>query len=164
VAKDRTRRASTAEVALLVAELDQAEAYILAAGYEAIRAAKIATGTIPIVMVVAGDPVGSGFVTSLARPGGNITGNSIINPTLPPKRLEVLKQVLPTLSRVPTLLNKRNPLHQVEWKATLAAAKALAIVVQPCEVRGPMDFEPAFAAMIGARRSGGRTRRRSIRH
>ena len=124
---------------------------ILAAGYEAIRAAKIATGTIPIVMVVAGDPVGSGFVTSLARPGGNITGNSIINPTLAPKRLEILKQALPTLSRVATLLNKSNPSHQVEWKATLAAAKALAIVVQPYEVRGPMDFEPAFAAMIGAR-------------
>ena len=124
---------------------------ILASGYDAIWAAKTATDTIPIVMVVAGDPVGSGFVTSLARPGGNITGNSIINPTLAPKRLEVLKQVLPTVSRVATLLNKSNPSHQVEWRATLGAAKALGILVQSYEVRGSMDFEPAFAAMIGAR-------------
>ena len=123
---------------------------ILAAGYQAIQAAKTATSTIPIVMVVAGDPVGSGFVKSLARPGGNITGNSIINPTLAAKRLEVLKQALPNLSRVATLLNKSNPLHQAEWEATLAAAKALGIAAQPYEVQGPMGFELAFAAMIGA--------------
>lgn len=123
---------------------------ILAAGYQAIQAAKTATSTVPIVMVVAGDPVGSGFVTSLARPGGNITGNSIINPTLAAKRLEVFKQALPNLSRVATLLNKSNPLHQAEWKATLAAAEALGIAAQPYEVQAPMGFEPAFAAMIGA--------------
>ena len=137
---------------------------ILAAGYDAIRAAKIATNTIPIVMVVAGDPVGSGFVTSLARPGGNITGNSIINPTLAPKRLEVLKQVVPSLSRVATLLNKSNPSHQVEWKAA-------------CRRQSPGDSCAALRSAgsdgfrAGVRsddrralRSGGRTRRRGIQH
>ena len=109
-------------------------------------AAKSATSTIPVVMVAVGDPVGSGLVASLARPGGNLTGLSLLNPELHGKRLELLKQVLPRVSRVGALTNPGNPIHAVFWKETEAAAQALALQLQPIEVRGPEDFAGAFAA------------------
>jgi putative tryptophan/tyrosine transport system substrate-binding protein len=112
-------------------------------------AAKNATRTIPVVMVAVGDPVGSGLVASLARPGGNLTGLSLLNPELHGKRLELLKDVLPRISRVATLTNPGNPAHAVFWKQTQAAAQALALQLQPVEVRGPEDFAGAFAAAVG---------------
>jgi putative tryptophan/tyrosine transport system substrate-binding protein len=74
-------------------------------------AARNATSTIPVVMVAVGDPVGSGLVASLARPGGNLTGLSLLNPELHGKRLELLKETLPKISRVATLINPGNPIH-----------------------------------------------------
>jgi putative ABC transport system substrate-binding protein len=112
-------------------------------------AAKSATSTIPVVMVMVGDPVGSGLVASLARPGGNLTGLSLLNPELHGKRLELLKDVLPKVSRVATLTNPGNPIHAVFWKETQAAAQALSLQLQPVEVRGPEDFAGAFAAAAG---------------
>jgi len=126
-------------------------AIILVAGNQATRAARKATRTIPIVMVVANDPVASGFVTSLAHPGGNITGTTLLSSTLAGKRLELLKQVLPNVSRVAVLLHKDNPAHAVAWKETLGGAKTLRIDVQPLEVQGAAMFDEAFASMIKGR-------------
>jgi putative ABC transport system substrate-binding protein len=112
-------------------------------------AAKSATSKIPVVMVMVGDPVGSGLVASLARPGGNLTGLSLLNPELHGKRLELLRDILPRVSRVAILTNPGNPIHAVFWKETQAAAQALALQLQLVEVRGPEDFAGAFAAAVG---------------
>jgi putative ABC transport system substrate-binding protein len=123
-------------------------AIILVAGNQAIRAAKAATQTIPIVMAVANDPVASGLVNSLARPGGNITGTTLLSSTLAGKRLEMLKQLAPNASHVAVLLNKDNPAHAVAWKETLVAAKTLRIDVEPFEVQGAAMFDEVFASML----------------
>jgi len=107
-------------------------------------AAKRATTTIPIVMTAAGDPVGSGLVLSLARPGGNVTGMSLMTPDLGGKRLELLKEVLPRLAQVAVLWNAANPYPALVFKETQAAGRILGIEVQSLEVRGPDDFDGAF--------------------
>jgi ABC-type uncharacterized transport system substrate-binding protein len=112
----------------------------------AIQAAKQATGTIPIVMGVSGDPVKTGLVESLARPGGNVTGLSLLTPELAPKRLELLKEAVPTLARVAVLWNAANPVKVLDWHETQAAASALGLQLQSLEVRGPPDFDGAFDA------------------
>jgi len=108
-------------------------------------AAKHATQTIPIIIPSAIDPVGSGLVASLARPGGNVTGLSAISADLVGKRLELLKNVVPGLSRVVVLWNAANPANASVWKETQAAARALGLLLQSQEVRGPQDLEGAFA-------------------
>ncbi len=123
-------------------------AVIIVAGNQAVRAARDATRTIPIVMAVANDPVASGFVASLAHPGGNITGTTLLSSTLAGKRLELLKQVLPHVSRVAVLINKDNPAHAVAWKETLAAAATLRLNVRPVEVQGAAAVGEAFAEMV----------------
>ncbi len=130
--------------------VDRKVAILIVAGNQAARAARDATRTIPIVMAVVNDPVASGLVVSLARPGGNITGNSLLSSTLAGKRLELLKQVLPKVSRVAILVNKDNPAHPVALKETLVAATTLGIEVQPFEVQGPAMFDEAFARMVKA--------------
>jgi ABC-type uncharacterized transport system substrate-binding protein len=134
----------------LVAELvhDRIDVLVVATTPGAL-AAKNATSTIPVVIVAVGDPVGSGLVASLARPGGNLTGLSLLNPELHGKRLELLKEVLPRISRVATLINPGNPIHAVFLKETQAAAQTLTLRLQPVEVRGPEDFAEAFAAAAG---------------
>jgi putative ABC transport system substrate-binding protein len=94
----------------VAAELVRSEVNIIVTdGNRPTRAAKNATKTIPIVMAVAGDPVGTGIVESLARPGGNVTGLTLLSPELSGKRLEILKETIPKLSRVAVLLNPANP-------------------------------------------------------
>jgi ABC-type uncharacterized transport system substrate-binding protein len=117
---------------------------IVTTGTLAPLAAKEATTTIPIVMSAAGDPVGSGLVASLARPGGNVTGVSLMAPDLGGKRLELLKQVVPGLARVGVLWNAANPYPALVFRETQAAGRALGIEVQSLEVRGPDDFDRAF--------------------
>ena len=112
----------------------------------AIQAAKQATRTIPIVMGVSGDPVKTGLVESLARPGGNVTGLSLLTTELAPKRLELLKEAVPTLARVAVLWNAANPVKVLDWHETQAAASALGLQLQSLEVRGPPDFAGAFDA------------------
>jgi ABC-type uncharacterized transport system substrate-binding protein len=112
----------------------------------AVQAAKKATTTVPIV-TVSGDPVGFGFVASLARPGGNITGLANLTPELVGKRLELLKEVVPRVSRVAVLWNPDSPGAVVMMRETEAAAASLGLKLQPVEVRGPNDFEHAFSAM-----------------
>jgi putative ABC transport system substrate-binding protein len=117
---------------------------IVTQGTPAAQAAKRATRTIPIVMATSGDPVSVGLVASLARPGGNITGNSILSPDLNGKRLELIKDLVPGVSRIATLSNPTNPIHAVDIKTAEAAAKALGISLHPLEVRDPDEFERAF--------------------
>jgi putative ABC transport system substrate-binding protein len=119
---------------------------IVAEGTLAPLAAKRATSTIPIVMAVAGDPLGSGLVESLARPGGNVTGMSLMAPDLGGKRLELLKELLPRLGRVAVLWNATNRYAALVYEQTQAAGRTLGIEVQSLEVRGPDDFEGAFEA------------------
>jgi putative tryptophan/tyrosine transport system substrate-binding protein len=126
-------------------------AVIIVAGNQAAGAARNASRTIPIVMAVANDPVASGLVASLARPGGNITGTTLLSSTLAGKRLELVKQLLPKVSRVAVLLNKDAPAHTIAWKETLAAATTLRIDVEPFEVQGAEMFDEAFARMVKAR-------------
>ena len=119
---------------------------IVAAGTLAPLAAKQATATIPIVMTTAGDPLGSGLVASLARPGGNVTGMSLMVPDLGAKRLELLKELLPRLSRVAVLWNAANPYSALVYKETQAGGRTLGIDVQSLDVRGPDDFDSTFEA------------------
>jgi putative ABC transport system substrate-binding protein len=111
------------------------------------RAAKQATATIPIVMGVAGDAIAMGLVESLARPGGNVTGSSFFFPELNAKRLEVLKEAFPRLSRVGVLLNPDNPANVATLRAMEETARSINIKLQPVEVRRPAEFERAFAAL-----------------
>jgi len=124
---------------------------VVATGGPAIRAVKQLTDSIPIVMAFSGDPVGTGLIASLGRPGGNLTGLSLMSPDLSGKRLEILKEALPRIRRVATLWNPDDPVYALELQRTEAAARALDISLHPVEVRTRDDFEPAFAAMIESR-------------
>jgi putative ABC transport system substrate-binding protein len=129
----------------LAAELVRLNVDVIAAGGTlAPIAAKRATATIPIVMTAAGDPLGSGLVASLARPGGNITGLSLMAVDLGGKRLELLHELLPRASRVAVLWNAANPYSAHVFKETENAAGALGIALQSLEVRGPGEFDSAF--------------------
>jgi putative ABC transport system substrate-binding protein len=119
---------------------------IVAEGTLGPLAAKRATSTIPIVLTAAGDPLGTGLVASLARPGGNVTGMSLMAPELGGKRLELLKELLPGLVRVAVLWNAANPYPAIVFNQTLAAGRVLGIEVQSLEVRGPNDVDNAFEA------------------
>ena len=110
------------------------------------RAAKEATNTIPIVMTNEGDPVGTGFVASLARPGGNITGLSTLAPELSGKRLELLKEIVPKLSRVAVLGSSTSPGNAHTLTELEHAAPALKVKLQYLDVLSPKDIETAFRA------------------
>ena len=110
-----------------------------------------ATQTIPIVMPAASDPVGAGFVASLARPGGNITGLTGYSPELNGKRLELLKEAFPKLSRVALLLSPNFPGSALDLKETQSAARSLRLRIQPLEVRDDSDIDRSFKAMIKER-------------
>jgi putative ABC transport system substrate-binding protein len=116
-----------------------------------IQALKNATKTIPIVMLIAADPVGTGFVASLARPGGNITGMAAISPELAGKRLELLREVLPKLSRMAFLAHAGDPAHKLFVKEAQEAAERFRMKFQPVVIGGPEEFESAFSAMIKER-------------
>lgn len=115
------------------------------------EAAKQATKSIPIVFVVHGDPVGRGHVASLARPGGNITGVTQMLPELAAKRLGLLKELLPKLSRVAVLWNADNPAKRLDWTTTREAGRALGVTLASHEVRSSADFKAAFNAIRQAR-------------
>jgi putative tryptophan/tyrosine transport system substrate-binding protein len=124
---------------------------ILTYAQPAIQAAQHATGTIPIVMTGNIDPVASGFVASLARPGGNITGLSLMAPELVAKQLEILKGVVPTVTRVALLGNPANAGNAPQLRYAQDTARTLGLRLQPLEVRGPRDLDRAFAAMTTER-------------
>ena len=115
------------------------------------QALQRATKSIPIVMTSVGDPVSSGFAASLARPGGNITGLSIIAIDLSAKRLELLKIMLPTLSRVAILVNPGTSFHPAVLKSAQAAAQQISIKILPVDARTPEEIERGFATMTRER-------------
>jgi len=129
---------------------------VVAGGTRLIRAAMNATKTIPIVMVGAGvDPVEAGFIESLARPGGNVTGLATLGRELGGKRLELLKEAVPKLARVAVLYDPAAQGSVLDVKEVLpVAARALKLTIQPWEVRAADNFEKVFAAM-GKQRPGG---------
>jgi putative ABC transport system substrate-binding protein len=120
---------------------------IVTASTQAAQAGQQATRSIPIVMTVVSDPVESGLVSSLARPGGNVTGLSLLHPELSGKRVELLKEVIPKLSRVAVLSNLSNPIIPPLLRETEAAARAVGVQLQVVEVRGPIELDSAFGAM-----------------
>jgi putative ABC transport system substrate-binding protein len=124
---------------------------IVTSGPTMTRAAKQATVTIPIVMTFDSDPVGNGFIASLARPGGNITGLSALSPELSGKQLELMKEIVPKLSRVAVMGNSNEPANPKTLKEIELAAEALGVQVQPLDVLGAKDIETAFRAATKAR-------------
>jgi putative ABC transport system substrate-binding protein len=120
---------------------------IVTGGTPAAKALKAATRTIPIVMAVVGDPVATGLVDNLARPGGNVTGFSILAPELGTKRLELLKEIVPNLSSIAVLLNPKNPQSKIEMKEMQPAAQAMGLQLHPAEISTEDGLEDAFSAM-----------------
>jgi putative tryptophan/tyrosine transport system substrate-binding protein len=136
----------------LAAELVRLKPDVLVThGVPGTLAAKRATDTIPIVMGVVGEAIAIGAVEGLARPGRNITGSSFFVPELNAKRLEVLKEALPRLSRVGVLLNRDNPVNATVLKAMEHTAQALKIQLRSVEVRDPADFEDAVSTLVKER-------------
>ena len=117
---------------------------IVAAGTVAIQAAQNATKTIPIVMPVVTDPVGTGAAASLARPGGNVTGLTLISPDITGKRVQLLKEIVPGASRIVILSNPTSRNSEPQIREAEIAARALGAQLAPLQVRGPDDFESAF--------------------
>jgi putative ABC transport system substrate-binding protein len=124
---------------------------IVAVGGAATQAAQQATRTIPIVMSLVSDPVGSGLVASLARPGGNVTGLTTVSPDLVGKQLQLLKEVAPKVSRVALLRHPDNPASAAQLREAEAAALALGVRLQTLEARNPQEIDSAFAAMTRER-------------
>ena len=132
----------------LIAELVRLKVdIIVVGGNSGIRAAKKATSTIPIVMTSVGDPVSLGLITSLARPGGNITGLTQMSPNLTGKRLELLKELLPTVTQVSFIWDPANPGMTLRFNEAQAAARALGITLHSVELRTPNELTNAFAAV-----------------
>jgi len=124
---------------------------IVAQSGAATQAAQQATRTIPIVMSLSNDAVGSGLVASLARPGGNVTGLTIMVPDLAGKQFQLLKEVIPKVSRVALLTNPANPASAPFLREAEAAARALGVRLQTLETRNPQEIDSAFAAMTRER-------------
>jgi len=127
---------------------------VVAGGNTLIRAVKNATKTIPIVMTGGSDPVEAGFVDSLARPGGNVTGLALLLNELAGKRLELLKEAVPKLARVAVLHDPALPPNILELKEVQAVASALGLTIQPWEIRRAGDFDRVFTAMAKQRLGG----------
>ena len=117
---------------------------IVTVGGASTVAAKKATPSIPIVMGYSGEPIEAGFIASMARPGGNITGLSFFSSELAGKRLELLKSVVPELSRVAVLSNPSHPGERLDWSEAQKGAKRLNILLQYVTVKTPSDFDDAF--------------------
>jgi putative tryptophan/tyrosine transport system substrate-binding protein len=138
----------TERAAEIVAEFVQRKVdVIITSGTGMVLAAKQATSVIPIVFAATGDPVGTGLVTSLARPGGNVTGLSNQVPDLVGKRLELLREIVPSLSRVALLANVGNPVVILEIDQIQASARTIGLEVIPLEIRRGEDIVPAFEAL-----------------
>jgi putative tryptophan/tyrosine transport system substrate-binding protein len=144
--EDRCADGQFARLPDLVAELVQLPGDVIMVGGEnAARVAQHATRTIPMVIAAGGDPVELGLVASLAQPGGNITGLSLLSLALGGKRLELLKELVPTASQVAVLFNPTDATNRGEWREMEGAARLLGVQLHALEVRSPAEFESAFA-------------------
>jgi len=133
----------------LAAELVGLKVDVIVVGStSAVRAVAQATKTIPVVMTVVADPVADGFVASLARPGGNITGLTLISPELSGKRIELLKEAVPRLGRLAVFWNPSNASHGETLRESEAKARTLGVHTVPVEVRRAEDLEGAFATVV----------------
>jgi putative ABC transport system substrate-binding protein len=137
----------------LVAEAVQLKVdVIVTAGTPAVLAAKEGTRTIPIVVAAMGDPIAAGVIPSLARPGGNITGSASLSPEIDGKRLELLKEFVPGVSRIAALWNPTNPNNAARIKQVEAAAKTLQLTLRSFLSGGdPQDLDKAFEGIVAAR-------------
>jgi putative ABC transport system substrate-binding protein len=139
-------------LAAAAAELAQLPVDLIASyGTPASRAAKAATSTIPIVMIVVGDPVAAGLVQSLARPGGNVTGNTILSQELAPKRLQLVKEILPSASRIALLWNPDNVSNGVTLEQLRNASPAQGFTFTAMEARSANELDGAFAILTRER-------------
>ena len=137
---------------VLAFELVQLKVDVIVTGTTpAIQAVKDATSTIPIVMAEVADPVAVGLIANLARPGGNITGLTTFSPDLDGKRLELVKQILPKVTRVAYIWDPANSGARIRFKEVQGAAQALAITLQSLEARNPKELESAFESAIRER-------------
>ncbi len=139
----------------LAAELVRARVEVIVAdGIPAALAAKQTTQSIPIVMAIGGDPVASKLVSSFARPGGNITGVTSLALDLVAKRLQLLTEVVPKLTRVAVIWNPLGPEKQLEWKELATVAPKLSVTLESLEIRSSQDIEPVLSSVI-VKRAGG---------
>lgn len=152
VVERRFGEAKPERIAEIAAELVRLKVDVIVTSTDAaIAAVKRQTQTIPIVMASSTDPVGTGFVASLARPGGNVTGLSFISPELSAKRLGLLREAVPGLSRVAIMWNPEVRGAVLEYKETESAARSLRLQLQSVEVSRADDFDRAFSALMTAR-------------
>jgi putative tryptophan/tyrosine transport system substrate-binding protein len=146
--EDRSAEGRLDRLPALASELMRLPVDMFVVGGEAtIRAAMLASYKIPIVMTLAPDPVASGFVSSLAHPGGNVTGMSALAPDLAGKRVELLKEVVPRLARVAVLWNSSNQAKVAELKDTQDAARTVGLTLRSFEARSPEELDGALAAL-----------------
>jgi ABC-type uncharacterized transport system substrate-binding protein len=129
----------------------QVAAIVASGGLDVINAAKAATKTIPILFLISEDPVKLGFVASLARPDGNLTGINFLNRELTSKRLELLRELVPSATRVAVLINPANPAAEAALSTVEAAARTLALQVQILKASTSREIDAAFASLGGAR-------------
>ena len=147
-AEDRVDRLPDLAAELVRLKVD----LIVSAGTQGVTAARNATETIPIVMIAVRDPVGTGLIASLARPGGNVTGVSgYAGLEMVAKQLELLKETVPKIRRVAILSNPTNAYHKLAIREANVAARSLGVQLQLLEARGPNEFDGAFAAMARER-------------
>jgi putative ABC transport system substrate-binding protein len=135
----------------LAADLVRRRVTVIAANTPAVPVAKAATTTIPIVFQTGGDPVAAGFVTSLGRPGGNLTGVSTLNTELGPKRQELLHQMVPTARTIALLFNPTNPIAEPTTKDLQAAARTLGLQLHLLHASTERDFDRVFATLLHLR-------------
>ena len=144
-AEGRTERAAEIAAEFVRLKVD----IVVTAGNSQVLALKQATRTIPIIFAVAGDPLGGGLVDSLARPGGNVTGLSVLQMDLASKRLEILREIVPSLRRLAIMGNFSNPVLGLELREVQAAARRLGVETVTLEIRRAEDIGPAFDALKG---------------
>lgn len=150
--ESRWSEGKTERLPALAIELVQLKVdVIVASSTQAVRAAKQATSTIPIVMAVSSYPDKIGLVESLARPGANVTGLSNVAPEVGGKRLQLLREIAPKVSRVAVLWNPASPVEPLGFQELLAAARMAGVEIQSIEVRTPDDYTAAFASVTGNR-------------
>ena len=148
----RSTQGSPEQARILADELVRLKVDVIVTGGDReVEIAKQATRTIPIVMAVSGDPVRSGFVSSLARPGGNVTGLSFVSPELSPKLLEILKEAVPNVRDVAAIWNAGNPVKRLDFDETQRAARALGVTLHSAEFKTPADLAASFATVTRVR-------------
>jgi putative tryptophan/tyrosine transport system substrate-binding protein len=135
----------------LAADLVRRQVTLIAANTQAVPAAKAATTTIPIVFATSADPVAAGFVASLNRPGGNVTGASSLSVEIGPKRLQLLHEMVPTATVMAVLINPTNPNAEAQSRAMQAAARDIGLQLHVLHATTERDFDTAFATLVQLR-------------